>query len=310
MIVAAARTMKLPNFLIIGTGKAGTTSLYHLLQQHPEIFMSPVKEPNFFAFEGEPPCFRGPGDDRTVNRESLVRWADYCALFAGVRGERALGEASTRYLEMPQTAARIRARLPAVRLVAILRNPVERAFASYLHHRRDGREPCVDFAEALRLEERRTREHWGFGQYLSGGFYHRQLQPYWDLFPASQLRIYLYEDFVSDARALLRDLYRFLDVDDRFEVDLAVPHNVSGVPRSALLDEVLTGSSLTAAIKSRLPSGLRERIAAAVRARRNANLERPPIPPSTRTWLIEAYRDDVLRLQDRLDRDLSAWLRA
>lgn len=302
--------MKMPNFLIIGTGKAGTTSLYHLLRQHPQIFMSPVKEPNFFAFEGERPGFRGPGDDRTVNRESIVRLEDYCRLFAGARSETALGEASTRYLEVPGTAARIRAHVPEARLIAILRNPVERAFASYLHHRRDGREPCASFAEALRLEDRRTREQWGFGQYLSGGFYHRQLQSYWDLFPASQLRIYLYDDFVAEPRATLRDLYRFLAVDDGFEADLAVPYNVSGVPRSALLDKLLTGSSLTAAIKSALPSGLRERIAGAVRARRNANLERPPIPPETRAWLIDAYREDVLRLQDRLGRDLSAWLAA
>jgi hypothetical protein len=302
--------MRLPNFLIIGTGKAGTTSLYHLLRQHPEIFMSPIKEPNFFAFDGERPCFRGPGDERTVNRESVVRLEDYCELFAGARGEKVFGEASTRYMEIPQTAARIRARVPEARLVAILRNPTERAFASYLHHRRDGREPCQSFADALQLEEKRTRDHWGFGQYLGGGFYHRQLQAYWDLFPPSQLRIYLYEDFATDARGMLRDLYGFLGVDDRFEADLEVPHNVSGVPRSALLETLLSASPLTTAIKSRLPPGLRQRIAAAVRAGRNANLQRPAIPPETRRRLVDAYRDDVLRLQARLGRNLSAWLAA
>lgn len=302
--------MRLPDFLIIGTGKAGTTSLYHLLQQHPEIFMSPVKEPNFFAFDGEPPRFRGPGDDRTVNRDSVVSWKDYGDLFAGALGKQVCGEASTRYLEIPGTAARIRARVPDVRLIAILRNPAERAFASYLHHRRDGREPCESFTEALDLEEQRTAERWGFGQYLGGGFYHRQLLPYWDLFDDSQIRIYLYQDFRDDPRRLLRHLYGVIGVDDGFEADLSVPYNVSGIPRSALVDKALSPSTLTNAIKSALPSALSKRIAAAVRARRNANLERPTMAPDTRARLIEAYREDLLRLQDRIGRDLSAWLQA
>lgn len=302
--------MRLPTFLIIGTGKAGTTSLYHMLQQHPEIFMSPVKEPNFFAFEGQRPSFRGPGDDRRVNRESIVSLEEYGKLFAGVRGERAVGEASTRYLEVAPTAARIKAHVPDARLVAILRNPADRAFASYLHHRRDGREPCESFAEALHLEERRTRDHWGFGQYLSGGFYYRQLQPYWDLFAASQMRIYLYDDFASDPRRVLRDLYAFLGVDDGFQADLSVPYNVSGIPRNQFVDTLLSASPVTNAIKSVLPAGVRDRIAAAVRARRNANLERPAQPPETRRLLVDAYREEILRLQDRLGRDLSAWLAA
>jgi hypothetical protein len=301
--------MRLPNFLIIGTGKAGTTSLYHTLQQHPEIFMSPVKEPNFFAFAGEQVCFRGPGDDAGVNRHSVTRLDEYAALFAAVRDERAVGEASTRYMEVQSTAARIRHYIPHARLMAILRNPVDRAFASYLHHRRDEREPCATFAEALRSEPIRVRDNWGFGQYLAGGFYHRQLQPYWDLFDASQLRIYLYEDFKNDPRRLLRDLYAYLEVDESFEAPLSPPHNVSGIPRSRLAHRLLSVSPLSNAVKARLPTRWSERVAVFVRARRNANLERPSLESEQRCRLIAAYREDILRLQDRIGRDLSGWLK-
>src|SRR5262245_28683977 len=111
--------MTLPTFLIIGAGRSGTTSLYHYLRQHPEVFMSPVKEPIYFAL-GPNLVFTGPAADWVLDQAAKTR-EEYEALFAGVTNEKAIGEASPRYLASPDAAGRIRETIPEARLVAILR---------------------------------------------------------------------------------------------------------------------------------------------------------------------------------------------
>ena len=123
--------MAMPNFLIIGAAKSGTTALYHSLKQHPQIYMSPVKEPRFFAFEGETPRFCGPGDDRFV-RKFVTNFEDYLRLFEAVTDQIAIGEASTVYLTMSETSSRrIRHHLPHAKLIAVLRHPADRAYSQY-----------------------------------------------------------------------------------------------------------------------------------------------------------------------------------
>ena len=110
-----------PTFMIIGAARSGTTALYDLVRQHPQVFMSAIKEPNYFAFEGEPLDWEGPGKEFVNN--SVARWEDYCALFAPAPDNTARGEASPLYLWSPDAAQRIKARLPDVRMIAVLRNP-------------------------------------------------------------------------------------------------------------------------------------------------------------------------------------------
>ena len=146
-----ATAMTMPNFLIIGANKAGTTSIYSYLKQHPQIYMSPVKEPMFFTLEGK-------NIDRTeVSRQITLKTAvndieDYQALFQGVSNEKAIGEASTAYLHCPWCAERIKQYIPDVKLIAILRDPIERAYSNYLMYVRWGLE-TLDFPEAVRQEE-------------------------------------------------------------------------------------------------------------------------------------------------------------
>lgn len=146
--------MTLPTFLIIGSGRSGTTSLHAYLRQHPEVFMSEVKEPSFFSFmDGGIPS-RGPGSE-WLRRTAVTTREAYEALFAASAGARAIGEASPAYLIDPAVPARIHALIPHVRLVAILRHPAERAHAAYLGRRRDGLDPAPTFEAALRDEDRR-----------------------------------------------------------------------------------------------------------------------------------------------------------
>ena len=157
--------------------------------------MSSVKEPKFFALEGRGIYFRGPGDrevmTQTSDNRAVTTLEEYEALFEGVRGEKAIGEASPIYLHNDQAPGRIKHYISDVRLIAVLRDPVERAYSAYLHQVRDGRE-WLSFPEALRAEEERVADEWAPGwRYKLVGFYHRHLTRYYELFGEERIRVYL-----------------------------------------------------------------------------------------------------------------------
>lgn len=300
--------MPLPDFLIIGAAKAGTSSLYHYLKQHPQVYMSPVKEPKFFALEGEALDFAGPRDQERMARGSITNFQDYCALFQDYSGEVAVGEASTLYLYSSTAAERIQHYIPHAKLIAILRNPVERAYSNYLHMIRNDTETLADFTQALKEEEIRIQNNWmPFWHYRQRGFYYAQLRRYYDLFDRDQIRIYLYEDLVADSPGLMRNIFQFISVDDSFCPDMSVKHNISGVPKNKVLHNLLIRSNpLKSAIKPLLPSRMSSRIAEKVRVR---NLKKPSFDEEARLQLIETYRDDIVKLQELIDRDVSSWLK-
>ena len=299
--------MTLPNFFIIGAGKAGTTSLYYYLDGHPDVYMSPIKEPNFFALEGGRPDYRGPDDEERINRRSITDLDGYEALFAAASGEKAIGEASPMYLRSEKAPKGIKRRVPEARLIAILRDPAERAYSAYLNQRRDGREP-LGFADALEAEAERGRNNWAPGwQYRLGGFYHAQLSRYYDLFGREQIRVYLYEELKADPLGMVRDVFGFLGVDDSFAPDTSLKHNVSGIPSSRLLHAFFKRPNpAKAALKPFFPKKVRRRLSMGAQ---NRNLQKaPPLDPETRRTLVEAYREDILKLQGLIGQDLSAWL--
>lgn len=293
--------MPLPNFLIIGAGRSGTTSLYQYLRQHPKVFMSRVKEPNYFAFaEGGD----GPGA-AWLRSTSITTRREYEALFADAGGARAIGEASARYLISAEAPARIRGVIPEVRLIAILRHPVDRALANYLGHRRDGFEPAASFEAALEDQERRRCEGWPLGAFVDFGFYSRQLSRYYQLFPRDQLRIHLYEDLVRDAGGLMRDCLAFLEVDSNLMPDFSQRHGRTGIIRNPLLRWLWRRERVRVALAPWLPRAWRDRGYAWLMR----DLVRPEMKLETRAHLLGLYREDTLALQDLIGRDLSDWLR-
>ena len=300
--------MTLPNFLIIGAAKSGTTSLYHYASQHPEIYMSPVKEPKFFALEGQDLDFGGPGDQEKVRGSGWVTTLEeYSELFRGVVDETAIGEASNLYLYDPRAVECIRRYIPHARLVAILRDPAERSYSNFLYMTRNGRERLSDFAEALRQERARIRDNWmPSWHYVQRGFYYAQLRRYFDEFPRSQIRTYLFEDLTTHPGHVLQDLFEFLGLDGTFDPDVSKRHNRSGMPRNKALHSFLTRPNpIKTALKAVIPSGLRGRTATGIR---NQNLVRTALSPELRRWLVDTYRDDIVKLQDLIGRDLSKWL--
>jgi len=298
--------MTMPNFLIIGAAKSGTTSLYHYLKQHPQIYMSPIKEPRFFAFDGIKVDFCGPRDEN-LNRGTITEIEAYRALFQAVSNELAIGEASPIYIYNSRAPGRIKHYIPNVKLIAILRNPAERAYSSFTGLIRDGREPLTDFAEALRQEETRASNNWSFfWHYKKRGFYYIQLKRYFDLFNREQIKIYLYEDFRDNSLGILKDIFRFLDVDDTFVPDVSLKHNVSGIPRNRAIHIFLAKpNSIKSILERIIPERLRWRMRLGLIHR---NLIKTPLRSDVRKHLVQDYREDILKLQDLIQRDLSRWL--
>jgi hypothetical protein len=296
----------LPNFLVIGAGRSGTTSLHHYLGQHPAIYLPRVKAPSHFY------CCNGLAaiDDpllRAQTRHFVADPAAYERLFDGVRGETAIGEVSPVYLATTAAAPRIAARLPGVKLIAVLRHPIDRAWARWVGRVRDGLERRTDFREVVREETRAAlpRDD-AFGTYVASGFVHHFLATYFELFPRERIRIHLFEDLLRDPAALVADLFRFLEVDASFRPDTATRHNRSGgFIRSRPLRALWTRSArVRTAARAYLPEPLRD---AAFRAL-TGDLVAPSLDPELRAELQELFRDDTERLQDLIGRDLSHWL--
>ncbi|MDQ3611732.1 MAG: sulfotransferase [Actinomycetota bacterium] len=304
--------MPLPSFLVVGAAKSGTTALHRYLGQHPDVYLPAREEPNFFAFEGRPPDFRGPGNTpAAVNATSLTTPAAYGQLYENASPGQRAGDVSPVYLYWPTAAANIHRHLPDARICVILRHPVDRAFSAFMHARREGKEPLRDFEAGLAAEPDRIARHWGFlWRYADMGRYWGQLRRYYDLFPRFQIKVVLYDDLVKDPLALLAELFDFIGVDPGFAPDLRVRHNVSGVPRSRLAYRMLGSRGALAPLARRAAPVVGERRLRDWQARlRNRMLSRQTLAPDVRARLTVDFREDLERLGELIDRDLGHWLR-
>ncbi|PZD73251.1 hypothetical protein C1752_02324 [Acaryochloris thomasi RCC1774] len=294
--------MTLPNFIIIGPAKCGTTSLCHYLGQHPEIYISPAKEPRFFA----PEFYATPPNSlvRKGARRKQMGLQEYKSLFRGVTTEKAIGEASTEYMFFPKSPNRIKELIPQAKLITVLRNPCDRAFSAYCYQRRDGAENLT-FKEALEEEEKRSKEDWRPGwRYKEAGFYYEQISRYSELFSPQQLKIFLYEELNQNPLDTLKNIFKFLEVDSGFVPDLS-RKNVSSVPQNLLINKMLVPSSPISFLKPYLPDQWK----IILRNIREKNRKsKPDLPDDLRETLVKTYEEDILRLQEYIQKDLSSWL--
>jgi hypothetical protein len=296
--------MSKPNFFVIGAARSGTTSLYSYLKQHPDVFMSPIKETNFFAYEGENMEFR------SVIRFPIVTADAYLALFQGASKEKAVGEASPLYLHSRYAAEGIREFCPGAKLIAILRNPVDRAHSSFHLHLRGGEEKR-SFAKAIWQEQQGIADaslRFGQRHYLRFGCYSRYLSTYFQLFERRQIEVYLFDDLAANPLALMRKLFGFLEVDAAFAPDVSLRHNAAGLPRNRCWQLLLTKNTLTRTLRRLLPAGARHYALEIQDAARSRRLAKPKLSEELRRELNEFYRDDILKLQDLIQRDLRSWL--
>jgi len=306
--------MTLPNFLILGAPKCGTTSLYSYLGQHPDIFMCFPKEPTFFGHEGEVGLFNGPGDNNEIYRTRMVTSLDaYTRLFNRVTTQKAIGEASTFYLYLPKAPLTIKKYIPHAHLFGVLRNPADRAYSNYLHLARQLRETRT-FAQALQDEPNRIKNNWNeLWHYKSMGFYYQQIKRYYDLFGREQVHIYLYEDLQQDMLSVVRRIFEIVGVDPSFVPDMSKKWNVGYMPKSPTREKVYYKLKNVARLCNkhahwRLRSPLDKALELVGRLERPVHVPRPATPQDLRASLLKEYREDILKVQDLLQRDLSHWL--
>jgi hypothetical protein len=296
----ASEAPVLPSFIIIGAAKAGTTALYWYLADHPQVFMSPMKETNYFAFGLDAEGNHLYGDPE-LHRFPVRSLADYQELFSGAGDSVAVGEASPIYLECPQSAARIREVVPAARIICGLREPVDRAYSDYLMYLR-ARGRKLDPARDLTASSiwARPESHW-----MQISRYHEALARYFDRFPHDQIHVFLFDDLKADALGCVRDVYRTVGADPGFTPDLATPHNIGGMPSSRTLEKILTSGTLKRALEPWVP----RRAADIARRLRTRNLRKaPPLPRELKATLTEHFREDIERTSALIGRNLDHWL--
>ncbi len=275
--------------------------MHEWLQQHPAVFMSNPKEPCFFAFEDGSKRNKVPVPDQFIHTLS-----GYQALFAAAGNASVIGESSTLYLQIPEAPARIKALIPDVKMVAILRDPSDRAFSHFLQHRFVCAEPEAEFRDALNDLPNRRAKNWTVNyDYVDPGFYAKHLRCFDANFEPEQIKVVLFDDLMRNPTSVMSDLCGFLGM-QQFKFDTSQIHNAGGSPRNNPVAQGVYGSMRKlSAIGSLVPERLRRSVAGKVR---DFALEKPTLQHEERARLIDIYRDDILALENRLGRDLSRWL--
>ena len=301
----------LPDFLIIGAGKSGTTSLDNYLKQHPRLFFSRVKEPNFFAYDN----VSTDKMDKYVLRhykQSVTNLTDYKELFREAKPDQLKGETSNTYLTVKHAAERIKHYIPDAKLIAILRQPTERLYSRFLHLARDNRLPSDRFEDVLD----RNSIWWQRNDLVKEGFYYKNLSRYFELFPRENIRVYLNDDLKKDSLGLMKDIFDFLGVEPLGTINDSVKYNKSGIIKNKFYDKTLGHNSVfKVMLKKMAPTAIYNKakesiwLQKVVNNLQNRNLEQPKLSPALHDQITnEIYKEDIEQLATLLNRDLSKWL--
>jgi len=304
-----------PNFFIVGAAKSGTTSVARYLAEHPQVYMSPIKEPSYFARDiirtMQPPGWarnqkgldgylNGPMSGRRGG--CVLEWEAYLRLFRNVAGETAIGEASTAYLISPNAPADIRSAVPRARIIILLRSPIERVVSTYLMFRRNGR-LRVELSDIIQSGESGVLSEWR-RMLLETRKIAPGVERFLNTFPESQIRWYFHEELSSDTIAMMRRIYAFLEVDPEFHPDVSRRYNQVILPRLPRLHHAVHRAGLWALASRVTPAKARPLLRRVFFNTR----PQPRVSPGDQAILVEYFRDDVNQLSHLLKRDLSYWL--
>ena len=300
--------MALPDFFIAGVPKAGTTALHVALARHPALYLSTVKEPKFFLTDG-PPAQGGPGDAKTY-REHVWRRNDYEALFHPAPASALRGESTPFYLYSRGAHQRIRALIPAAKLIVVLRDPVERAHSNWTHLWSAGLDPVSDLVGACAQEDRRIAAGWAdFWHYTALGKYGEQLRDLYSVFPRDQVFVLRYRTLISRPARALDQICAFLGVAEGVLTEMprenVTAHPDASLRHRALARAVRAGSAVTAALPHHAGSAMMDHL--------ERILQRDAAPRKPLTWeerqaLIPRFEADVRLLEALTDQDFSDWL--
>jgi hypothetical protein len=307
---------RVPDFFIVGHGKCGTTALYRMLIEHPQIHM-PVKEPRFFAPDRRTRYWRPPSS----RRKHPTTFDGYLSLFAGARPDQRVGEASPTYLRSSLAAANIAAVRPDARIVAILREPASLLRSVHLQALRNYDETEKDFRKAMALEQgrRQGRRIPRFSQFPAVLQYSElvrfveQLRRYHAVFAPENVLVLIYDDFRGDNEGTVRQVLRFLEVDDSLPVPTVELESLHH-PRYVLLDQLMralsiarrtkVGAPVVRAANALTPRRLHESDALADAWRHVRYADPPPPDEEFMLELRRRFKPEVEAASDYLDRDL------
>ncbi|PCJ88882.1 MAG: hypothetical protein COA54_01235 [Thiotrichaceae bacterium] len=280
--------MVLPNFFIIGAARSATSSLYFYLREHPEIYMSPDKEAQFFGFY----------ETKRAHKSKYQSMEEYGRLFDDITDEKIVGEATPTYLALEDSAYSIKKYCPDAKLLASLRNPIDRAFSYY------------EMSISKGHDKKQTFEQWMDGNefWLSQGRYFSQLTRYIDLFGKDKLMLVLFEDVKNNTADVIANIHKFLEIEVIKPEKTPAAYNRGGKPKGvvgAFIYKATTNRTLNRLLRPFIPRwGVNM-----VHALRNKAVKPSEMNAETRQKLIEYFRDDILKTQELIGRDLGHWLK-
>lgn len=309
--------MNSPNFFIIGVVKGGTTSLYNYLQQHSDVYFSPIKETNFFSrFDiDESKLIKEYASDIKINlkkyfangMKEVVHIAhiknikDYNSLFSQVNNEKVIGEISNSYTICPQAVEEINKFNPNAKLLIMLRNPISRIWSQYLMNLREGKTLEKDFIKEIEKDYKKKDKGWGVNhQYLELGLYYEQIRKVLKYFPKEQFKIMFFEDYVNNSESVIHEICNYLEIDPNQNIDFKDRHNAASLPRSKAVNVFLVKTGLLKQLKNLFGREMRQKLKGLLYSTNNI----PKIKAEQRKYLIDFYQKDVENLSSLLNVDL------
>ena len=311
--------MTLPNFFIVGAMKSGTTSLYEYLCQHPEIFMSPVKEPSYFVWAGMDDQNKLYMLNKRHEKVGTHYWQairtrkQYEHLFRKARNETAIGEASTWYLPAPYVPERIYHEAPDAKIIAVLRDPVARAYSAYTYQVSYDLEPSSTFRGAIEDELSGHRDDWLYGwRYLYCGMYADQIERYLDVFGANNVLLLRFEELKHHPRVILKRIFRFLDIKDDYDFEDIAPRNPTISPNKgwakSVISILINQNVLKDELKRFVPITARHKIKSRIlEIVKRGGAKPPAISEADADFLRQAFRGQISKLEAITGWDLDEW---
>jgi len=292
--------MRTPDFVVVGSPRCGTTSLFFYLKQHPEIFLPQRKELHFFSYDLLARNANGPGD-RDVLRSLCASEAEYLQCFDEAKPRQVVGEISPSYLYYASVVSRrIYEKLRPVKIVILLRNPIEKAFSQYQHLVQEGRE-TLSFFEALMQEKRRKELMWGdIWLYAESSLFAENVRTFLSIFGWQNVKVIIGEQLFASPRLVLQDLLQFLEVNPAVEIDPSNVYNRSGQVRLPVMARLISQESLIKRAGRRmLPGALRFRLRLLLQDLNTGR--KPEIDAESRAFLRDFFHQDVRKLETILE---------
>ncbi|NIK90867.1 sulfotransferase [Mangrovimonas sp. CR14] len=298
------------NLFVVGAAKSGTTSLYNYLNQHPDIFLPKVKEPNYYSsIDSEDPLVYSPPKKDVFYHNKIINDENtYFSLFENSYDYEITGDCSPSYLWDKTAAKKIFADFPNAKIVIILRDPIMRTFSHYLMNLKNGVEKDPDFLSALKRDAKEFPKVWGDGKvflYKELSMYYDQVKIYLEVFKKENIKVIIYEEFFSDIELGLSELFNFLKISSTNNINFNEIHNKYSIPKNSFFRFLLKNKSKLTLLRTLVPRTTTQFLNKNVFYRES---EKPKITEESRNYLKNIFAEDVRNLEKLLDLNLHKWL--